>query len=406
MRHPTFSLTVIAACATGAATIAALELNVAASPPAQVAAVATHRADLHPHLKASGATGVHKPSASKPGVASPPNSSGTTGTSGFKPQLTGVLNRQGVPPAAYRAAEGGFDIQGTHDAQGRRDVGDVTWAELQPTAGGPITANNAIDQAILNVRQWNAANPTHPEALKLRVEAGIHSPAWAVNLGGPCYAVTDPTSGTTGCSPRFWTAQFSAAYYHFEAQLAAKYDNVPEIREVVMAKNTTVYDEPMIRQTQSRSTVTALLAAGYTTVVDEQEQIQDIASLGVYWKHTLVGFAFNPYQTANPNTQDEAFTQVLIASGRSALGAQLVIENNSLRQSFLTGRGTYQTMYAFMTSVGGPMGFQTATLTKVGSIQAVVNGAVAMGGASVELPAGYESQCSPAQLMTLGLALT
>jgi hypothetical protein len=97
---------------------------------------------------------------------------------------------------------------------------------------------------------------------------------------------------------------------------------------------------------------------------------------------------------------------VLIASGRSALGAQLVIENNSLRQSYLTGRGTYQTMYAFMTSVGGPMGFQTATLAKVGSIQAVVNGAVAMGGASVELPAGYESQCSPAQLMTLGLALT
>jgi hypothetical protein len=405
MRHTTFSLTVIAACATGAATIAALAANAAAAAPGQLAPVVTHH--VQAPVKARGATGAHSPKVHTPmGASHAPSSTGSTGTRQLKPQLTGVLNRQGVPPAAYRAAEGGYDIQGTHDAQGRADVGDVTWAELQPTAGGPITTNNAIDQAILDVRAWNAANPTHPEALKLRVEAGIHSPAWAVNLGGSCVTVTDPTSGTTGCSPRFWTAQFSAAYYHFEAQLAAKYDNVAEIREVDMAKNTTVYNESMIRQTQSPSTVAALLGAGYTTVVDELQQTQDIASLGAYWKHTLVGFAFNPYQTANPITQDEAFTQLLIASGRHALGAQLVLENNSLRQSYLTGRGAYQTMYAYMTSVGGPIGFQTATLLKVGSIQAVVNGAAAMGGTSLELPTGYQSQCSPAQLMALGLALT
>lgn len=62
-----------------------------------------------------------------------------------------------------RAAEGGYGVQGTHDDQGNNDGGDVSWAELQPVAGGPIAANNAIDQAITDVDAWNAATPTHHE---------------------------------------------------------------------------------------------------------------------------------------------------------------------------------------------------------------------------------------------------
>lgn len=403
MRHTTFSLTVIAACATGAATIAALALNVSASPtvaPKAVPTVAAHHVAAAAHK-----TTPKKPTAPTSHKAASSKSSKPLVT-GLKAQLTGLLNRTGAPPATYRSAEGGYDIQGTGDDQGNHDVGDVTWAELQPTAGGPIAANNPIDKAIADVHAWNAANPTHPEGLKLRVEAGIHSPTWALNLGGTCFKVTDPTSGTSGCCPRFWTSQFSAAYYQFELELAAKYDSVPEIGEVDMAKNTTVYNEPLIRQIQSASTVIALDAAGYTTAADEQQQIQDIALLGTYWKHTRVGFAFNPYQTANPISTNEAFTQQLITSGRAALGDQLVLENNSIRQLLLTGRGSYQTMYAFMHLTGGPIGFQTATLAKVGSIEAVLIGAAAMGATSVELPTGYQTQFTPAQLMAAGLALT
>ncbi len=401
MRHTTISLTIIAACATGIATIAALAANAGATALAPVvSSPAAHHATTHTTSAAHKATLT--PAAAKAAAAKAAVNHGYHPKKLLKPQLTGLLNRTGVPPIADRTAEGGYDIQGTRDAQGDPDVGDVSWAELQPTAGGPIATNNAIDQAISDVRAWNLANPTHLEGLKLRVEAGIHSPAWALNLGGACFTVTDPTSGTSGCCPRFWTAQFSAAYYQFETELAAKYDSVPEIREVVMAKNTTVYNESLIRQIQSASTVAALMAAGYTTATDEQEQILDIASLGTYWKHTDVAFAFNPYQTASPSTQDEAFTQQLITSGRSALGSQLVLENNSLRQTYLTGNGDYQIMYAFMKSTGGPIGFQTATLAKVGSLGAVVNGAKSMGAASVELPTGYQSQFTPTQLMTLG----
>ena len=314
------------------------------------------------------------------------------------PGLVGLLNRQGVPPAAYRASEGGYDVQGTNDDQGDNDSGDVSWAELQPVAGGPIASDNAIDQAITDVDAWNAANPTHPELLKVRILAGIASPSWALNLGGACFTVTDPNSGSTGCSPRFWTAAFSTAYYSFEAELAAEYDGNPAIGEVVMAKNTTVYNESLIRQTESPATVTAMMAAGYSTAVDEQEQIQDIESLGTYWKHTHVGFAFNPYQTVSPNTQDEAFTQELITDGRNALGDQLVLENNSLRQSYLTGDGNYQSMYSFMDTTAGPIAFQTSTLGRTGSLSSVLDGAIALGAGSVELPSGYGSDMTPAQL--------
>ena len=372
----------------------------AAAPAAPATAdTAAHVTATHPATIARHAPAKHH-AAGK--AASAQQTSGTTNASrraSLKPVLTGLLNRQGVPPAAYRSVEGGYDIQGTQDDQGDRDVGDVSWAELQPTAGGPIASNNAIDLAVADVRAWNAANPTHPEALKLRVEAGIHSPSWALDLGGACVVVTDPTSGTSGCCPRFWTSEFSAAYYQFEAELAARYDTVPEIREVDMAKNTTIYNELLIRQVQSSSTVAALLAAGYSSAVDEQQQLQDITSLGTYWKHTHVGFAFNPYQTANPVTQDEAFTQQLISAGRAALGDRLVLENNSLRQGYLSGNGEYQAMYAYMCGVGGPLGFQTATLAKVGSIQAVLNGAIGWGAASLELPSGYQSQLTPGQLI-------
>jgi hypothetical protein len=55
-----------------------------------------------------------------------------------------------------------------------------------------------------------------------------------------------------------------------------------------------------------------------------------------------------------------------------------------------------------MYQMGAPIGFQTATLAKVGSIQAVVTYAVSMQASSIELPTGYMGQFTPTQLMALG----
>jgi hypothetical protein len=118
-----------------------------------------------------------------------------------------------------------------------------------------------------------------------------------------------------------------------------------------------------------------------------------------------VGYTFNPYQRLNPRGGDEAFTAELMAHGRQALGAQLVLENDSLRVGFLSGQGLYAQMYATMRQLGGPIGFQTAVLRKVGSLTGTLQGAAQLAASSVELPPGFEAQLTPAQMAAYGAAL-
>jgi len=340
-------------------------------------------------------TAVRSPPAARPGSAgAQPTRAGSqpapaggqpaqlTPAGELKPAIHGLLYRNGPPPASIRSMFGGYDVQGPGD------YGAVSWSQLQASPGGPITPDNPIDQAITDVRSWNASNPEDPELLLVRVNAGIHSPAWADDLGGSCVEVRDPDSGIQGCTPRFWTAQFGAAFYQFESELAARYDSVPEIGEVVIARDMTVYNEPLLRQIADPATVANLVAAGYSTAVDEQDQRTDIAALGTYWKHTHVGFTFNPYQTIDPTGEDETYTEQLMAYGRQVLGSQLVLDNDSLRVSFLQG-GEYATMYAAMQRLGAPIGFQTAVLSKVGNLLTTIQGAAALGASCVELPSGF-----------------
>ena len=63
------------------------------------------------------------------------------------------------------------------------------------------------------------------------------------------FTITNPQDGGTGTIGRFWTDDYGAAYDQLETLLAAKYDNVPEIREVTISRCTTFYDEPFIRDT-------------------------------------------------------------------------------------------------------------------------------------------------------------
>ena len=329
-------------------------------------------------------TATHPLSAAQPTPAAAPSAAQPTPLTRpgeLKPAIHGLLYLQGPPPASVRSMFAGYDVQGPGD------YGGVSWAQLQASPGGPIIPDNPIDQAITDVQAWNASNPEHQEVLLVRIEAGIHSPAWAKNLGGPCVEVTDPQFGTTGCTPRFWTPQFGTAFYQFESELAADYDSVPEIGEVIISRNMTIYNEPLLRQTADPTSVAKLLAAGYTTAVDEQNQRSDIAALGSYWKFTRVGFTFNPYQTLGPNGQDEDFTQQLMAYGRQVLGLQLVLTNDSLRVSFLQG-GEYATMYAAMKGLGTPIGFQTAVLSNVGNLLTTLQGAASLGASYVELPPG------------------
>jgi hypothetical protein len=51
-----------------------------------------------------------------------------------------------------------------------------------------------------------------------------------------------------------------------------------------------------------------------------------------------------------------------------------------------------------MDATAGPIAFQASTLARTGSLSSVLDGAIALGAGSVELPSGYGSDMTPAQL--------
>lgn len=61
----------------------------------------------------------------------------------------------------------------------------ASWAQLQPTAASDeIEDGNVIDQAMAEVREYNARNPEKPLAVRLRIWGGFKAPGWAMKLGG------------------------------------------------------------------------------------------------------------------------------------------------------------------------------------------------------------------------------
>ena len=336
--------------------------------------------------------GCGNPSAPTASVTPSPTatSPSPTTSSSLKPALGGLLDRNGAPPAAYVTSLARLRRQ---CPLGRRAA----------SAGGPLTSNNAIDQAITTVRALNAQY--HVDlGLKVRVFAGIWAPNWAKDLGGTPIALINPQNSAEGTIGRFWNAQFGAAYDRFEALLAAKYDDVAEIREVTIARCSTFYDEPFIRDTGYTPNVTALLAAGYSLTADETCQREEIQASTV-WHHTRSDLAFNPYEAidADGSTRtDPLFTVSMMQDCRQVLASACVLENNSLRTPVQPG---YVSMYSSMTALGQPISFQTATASRVGDLAATLNNAITLGANSVELPGGYESLGTPASFASTTLAL-
>ena len=311
--------------------------------------------------------------------------------SNLKPALAGLLDRNGVPPASFLGALGGYVV-------------NAYWKDLQPTPGATLTANSSIDRAITEVNALNAAHGTQL-GLKIRVFAGVWAPQWVKNLGGSPVPLTNPQGGGSGTIGRFWTDAFGSAYNHFVDLLAAKYDEMPVIREVTISRCTTFYDEPFIRDTTDPADITALLDAGYTPSADERCQRQEIAAATV-WQHTRSDLALNPYEvigTAGSHANDEPFTLEMMQYCRQLLGLACVLENNSLRYPVL-GAG-YEAMYASMSQLGAPISFQTATAERVGILSETIGYAITLGASSVELPGGYQSIETPASYSSAGKLL-
>jgi hypothetical protein len=295
----------------------------------------------------------------------------------LKPVLGGLLDRHHVPPAQFRGIVTGFVVP-------------VPWAALQPAPAAPLLANNPIDQAIAVARAQGLK-------LKLRVTAGIDAPEWAKRLGGAPVPVSD-FYGRKGTVGRFWSERFGQAYLQLQRELAARYDNVPELVQTEITRCTTMFAEPFLRQGRTSESVRSLIQAGYTDTADEVCQRQQVDAHRV-WQRTRSGLSFNPYQRISPAGEvvpDEVFTERMMVYCKQMLSSRCVLENHSIRS-----RGQnrwYDRMYQAMRALGVPIAFQTAAPTRIGNLMDTLNWAIEQGASSVELPVSYSTASSMAAL--------
>jgi hypothetical protein len=302
----------------------------------------------------------------------------------MKPLIRGLVDRKQIPPAA--------NLQGA--------VIEVRWSALEPLAAG-LVPNNHIDTAIA------AAGCTTP--LRIRVLAGMFAPDWVKQASG-IVNVTNPFDGKTGTVGQFWTDPFRQAYDNLQTELAAKYDSLPNLDEVVVSRCSMFYPEPFLRGTSIASNVKNLRLAGYTLAADQQCQLQEIDSTVSAWTTARVGVSFNPYQVINSDGTtgvDESFTEQVMGYCRYTAGQRCVLENDSIRDPISGLPALYGQMYAVMSGaagpvhltlngldthvqMGAPIAFQTAVAARIGDFWGTLVWARQHHAASVELPVdGY-----------------
>jgi len=353
-------------------------------------------------------------------------SSASTPTTTLKTPIQGILDR-GSLGSANNGADYNFP-SGTGTAALNGVVANVSWAQLQPTQGGPIDSNNQLNTVLTAVSNYNQSNPSQHLEVKLRIFAGIYAPDWAKTLDGwnPVNICNNQGSPCGTIGP-YWTSDYDNAYKSFMTELASTtdslgntFDNEPLLHDVTISQCMTTFAEPFQRDdsnfgqvlypTSTTDPQPNFTGSAYSPQNDENCLLDQIDN-STAWKHTNLSLSFNPFKPwTSASTQDgnspygEAFTKTVMDHCRVVLGAQCTIENNSIRDSYVGQQNTSGNLYYDITGEGPDITFQTAAPGSVGSIVTTVDWAAQMGANAVELPSNYNT-LSLSQLDSLSSAL-
>lgn len=277
----------------------------------------------------------------------------------------------------------------------------VYWQDIQPQEDGEIIHPNAIDNALNYVRIMNTANPGLNLTLKIRLYCGIASPQWIKQKAG---TFTLQGMGQSVDCIRFWESETLNAYANVQAKLAALYDTVPEILDVVNSGTGTSTAEGMIRNVGKagahKQNSLSYLKAGYTTVKDIDAIKKSIDAMKV-WKHTRVSMAFSSFVLIDKNGvgEDVNTSLSLLDYFVNKLTEQAVPGNNGLRDD-ATGTNAekwaeggandkiYDRIQEDYKTKNIGVYFQTATLARIGDIENTMAQGLARGAGMIELPSG------------------
>ncbi len=328
----------------------------------------------------------------------------TTYTQNLKPQMAGLIARS-------------FDYVDTINPD-IKILGIVngivlkaSWRDIQPDNGSTIKHPNEIDQAIAFARRINAENPGLNLKIKLRVHCGVFSPEWLKKKVGSFniepsndYQSDNPADTKVPC---FWKDSYQAAFESLQIQLAALYDTVPEIAEVVNGGTGVVFAESFMRRagTKGKAKLNTInyLSAGYTVKQDEASIKKSISAMRA-WKQTRVSMAFNPFaaiNSANDVADDAQIAISIMDFFIKTLGPQAIMGNNGLRDNNADNADRWQPggdMYTVSNAMknyheknGNGVYYQTAAGGKLGDFSRVIELGVSLGAGSIELPGGSAS---------------
>jgi len=203
--------------------------------------------------------------------------------------------------------------------------------------------------------------------------------------------------------PKYWETYYINAFADVQQKLAAIYDNVPEISEIVDGatglKSAENFIRPFGDNGKKQEIGQIFLQAGYTQQNDHDAIIKSFDAMKV-WKRTLVSCCFSSYQylDSRGNAYETADgTMPFINSFVNALGKQAVIGNNGLRttagnhgEDFAEGGERYK-LYNYFKKMHDEYGvrvyFQTSTTKRSGStLSPVVEDGIKYGAEYIELP--------------------
>lgn len=256
------------------------------------------------------------------------------------------------------------------------------WSVIQPTSATSFVTTQ-IDKEVAAVRAWNAANPSSPRGLRLRITAGWDTPAWALNLGGPSVRICDP-QGRCGNVPRWWTAPVQAAYKAFVDRLAAYVNPIPEIREVTEGLTVTEFGEIMVRHYNTGNNAAAYAAAGFTEALDITAMKAEVDDAKAFTAIDQMDVA--DYES--PTGQAIAISKEIMDYAVLTQPGRMQFANANITQDPLHNAAIHNLMKSY-----GPLGNHSAMITfqtypTLTSVSQTLQNAVSLGACSVELPPG------------------
>lgn len=317
-----------------------------------------------------------------------------------------VINNSSQPVTGLKASLSGLvcrdfdriDVSGgADDAMMKITSGVVIqlyWKDIQTKEGGEIVRGNRVDQAIDWVRKFKAKYGIDIP-IKIRLYCGAFSPDWLINKG--YFTLMDERM------PKYWETYYINAFADVQQKLAAIYDNMPEISEVVDGatglKSAENFIRPFGDNAKKQEIGQVFMQAGYTQQNDHDAIIKSFDAMKV-WKHTLVSCCFSSYQylDSRGNAYETADGTVpFINTFINTLGKQAVIGNNGLRttagshgEDFAEGGERYK-LYNYFKKVHDEYGvkvyFQTSTTKRSGSaLNPVIEDGIKYGAEYIELP--------------------